>query len=160
MKKQELIDLSEQQRLLLDQLMDVIIGKNDLLTLVSGRWRVKDIMAHIFWYEKEMENLIRSMSLIGSEYWLLPTHERNEKIFQEYYEFSAEQIINEYQSSFRPMMDQVNELTENSMTNASVFDKMPLEWQPWELFAGNMFKHYEDHILQLQKRFEYITGEN
>ncbi len=44
LKKQELMDLSEESRKRLDNLMNIIIEKNDLLTLVTDIWRVRDVM--------------------------------------------------------------------------------------------------------------------
>ena len=160
MKKQELIGLSERTRSLLDKLIEKILDKHDLLTLVTDKWRVKDVMAHIFWYEKEIEKMIGPMTLQGSQYWVLPTHERNEKIFQDHYNQSEEEILEEYSGSFSSMMNQVNKLSENALSDPSFFNKMPSDWQPWKVFAGNMFKHYEDHITQLQNRFDYLSEFN
>ncbi|MFV2014088.1 MAG: ClbS/DfsB family four-helix bundle protein [Candidatus Heimdallarchaeota archaeon] len=160
MRKQVLIEISERKRSLLDKLMEKILEKNDLLTLVTDKWRVKDVMAHIFWYEKEIEKMIKLMTLEGSQYWLLPTHERNERIFQDYYNQSKKEMLKEYKESFSPMIDQLNQLSENAMIDPSLYNNMPPDWKPWKVFAGNMFKHYEDHITQLQNRFDYLSEFN
>jgi len=115
------------------------------------------VMAHILWYEKEIEKMIRDMALKGSQYWLLPTHVRNEKIFQDHYKHSEKSILEEYRLSFDPLMNRVNQLSENAVIDPSCFDNMPSDWQPWNVFAGNMFKHYDDHIVQLQNRFDYLS---
>ena len=31
------------------------------------------------------------------------------------------------------------------------FKNMPQEWRPWQLIAGNSFKHYEDHMPSLRE---------
>lgn len=156
MKKQELVDQSKIKRKELDFLITKIKENNDLSTLVANKWKVTDVLAHIFWHEKEMISLIENMSMEGSPYWLLPTHERNEKIFQDYKNTSLGEIVDEYNNSFQPMIKLLANLPENAMTDSSLFASMPSDWEPWIVFAGNMNKHYEDHISQLQKRFDYL----
>lgn len=157
MKVHELIDKSKKLRNSLDNLIYIIIERNDLFGLISNEWRVKDVLAHISWHEREMENLIKNMSLEGSEYWLLPLQERNEKIFQDYFDIGEKELLNEYKQSFLEMINQMKDMTSEAMTNPKLFDKMPLEWEPWKVIAGNTFEHYKDHIKQLQNSFEYLT---
>src|SRR4051812_25757537 len=48
-----------------------------------GNWSVKDVVAHVTWYEREMVDLLRERRLDGSDLWLLPHTERNEAIYRE-----------------------------------------------------------------------------
>ena len=48
---------------------------------VSGDWSLKDIIAHITWHEEQMVEVLEARALIGSEWWDLPTAERNAKIY-------------------------------------------------------------------------------
>jgi len=43
---------------------------------------VKDILAHIAWFEREMIGLLHQRTLAGSDLWNLPSDERNAVIFQ------------------------------------------------------------------------------
>jgi hypothetical protein len=156
MDKHEIINKSKDARSRLDEIIDILIERGDLLANVSKNWRVKDILVHIYWHEKEMLNLVKTMNLEGSPYWLLPTDERNEQIFQEFYDLEVEEIISEYKQAFPSMIDQILQLPEEATEDPSYFQNMPHDWQPWKVFAGNMFKHYEDHIIQLKKRFKYL----
>ncbi len=63
---------------LLDQINEVDMGKPG----VFGQWSIKDIIAHVTWYEKEMENMLRTKKLGGSELWELPPEQRDEAIYQ------------------------------------------------------------------------------
>ncbi|MHA2029815.1 MAG: hypothetical protein ACW99A_11060 [Candidatus Kariarchaeaceae archaeon] len=156
MEKEEISKMSKNSRSRLDALIDILIDREKLLSSVSGKWRVKDVLVHISWHEREMENLVKTMNLEGSPYWLLPTHERNDKIFQEFFDLNTEKIVQEYKQSFTDMMGQFSKLPSNATVNPTFFKNMPKDWQPWKVFAGNMFKHYEDHIVQLKNRFDFL----
>lgn len=157
MELREIIDKSTISRNSLDKLVELIIHNGDLLTKISNTWRVKDVLAHISWHEREMENLFKGMSLVGSEYWLLPLEERNDKIFQDYFDIDENTVLTEYKQSFPDMMVEMKKLPSEATTNPKLFDKMPLEWQPWVVVAGNTFDHYKDHIKQLESHFDYLN---
>ncbi len=157
MNLQEIINKSNVFRSSLDALIDTIILHEDLLTNISNTWRVKDVLAHISWHEREMQNLFKTMSLVGSDYWLLTLQERNEKIFQDYIDIKEKRVLKEYKHSFIDMMIEMKKIPSEATTDPKLFDKMPLEWEPWKVVAGNTFDHYEDHIKQLKNHFEYLN---
>src|SRR5512138_3325239 len=44
---------------------------------------IKDVIAHVTWYEREMVGLIEGRALAGSELWAKPTNERNALIYEQ-----------------------------------------------------------------------------
>ena len=44
---------------------------------VEGTWSVKDILAHVTWFEREMVGMLKSRTLAGSKLWELSQDERN-----------------------------------------------------------------------------------
>ena len=49
---------------------------------VVGEWSIKDIIAHVSWHEIEMIGVIKARKLVGSDWWNLPTDQRNQHIFE------------------------------------------------------------------------------
>jgi hypothetical protein len=45
-----------------------------------GEWSIKDIVAHLNWYDREMVGVLQARKLAGSEWWSLPLEERNRRI--------------------------------------------------------------------------------
>ena len=41
-------------------------------------------------------------------------------------------------------------LSDEDPNDPHCFKNMPQEWRPWQLIAGDSFKHYEDHMPSLR----------
>jgi len=118
---------------------------------VSGKWTMKDIIAHITWHEKEMVGLINAHALVGSDLWNLPTDERNAAIYKEIRDQPLEQVLAESAQFHQQLMDALPSLSDEDLVDASGFPNMPPDWQPWMLIAQNTYEHYEDHIQDVQR---------
>src|SRR5262249_54248648 len=53
------------------------------LPSAAGEWSVKDLIAHVTWFEREMVDLLRDRALAGSDLWMLPQDKRNAAIYAE-----------------------------------------------------------------------------
>jgi len=42
-------------------------------------------------------------------------------------------------------------LNDEDLNDPHRFKNMPREWRPWQLIAGNSFKHYEDHMPSIRQ---------
>src|SRR5438093_285996 len=62
---------------------------------VEGSLSVKDLIAHVTWYEREMIGLIEARRLAGSDLWSLSTNERNAIIFEQNRARQAQEILAE-----------------------------------------------------------------
>lgn len=114
-------------------------------------WSLKDIIAHITWFEKEMVGLINAHALVGSELWNLPTDERNAAIYEEVRDQPLEQVLAESAQVHQQLLDALPSLSDEDLTDPSGFPNMPPDWQPWMLIAQNTYEHYEDHIQDVQR---------
>ncbi len=52
-------------------------------SILAGKRNVKDIIAHITWHEAQMVKVMEARALVGSDWWELPTDERNANIHEE-----------------------------------------------------------------------------
>jgi DinB superfamily len=109
-------------------------------------WSVKDLIAHVSWYEREMVPVIRLRVFTGSEWWALPTDERNAMIYQQNRYRPLQEIIDEGQHSYSELLEAVQSLSDEDLNDPRRFRDMPEDWVPWQIIAGNSFEHYQDHL--------------
>lgn len=124
---------------------------------VNGRWSVKDIIAHIAWYEQEMVTLLTTRTLAGSPWWNLPPAARNARIYDQNRERPLPDVLAESQSVYQALLDAVNALDENALHDAGAFANMPSDWTPWQIVADSSYDHYEAHLPDLRALIESKT---
>jgi hypothetical protein len=117
---------------------------------IAGDTSIKDLIAHITWYEREMVNLLQSRILAGSELWNLPTDERNAAIYEINRDRSLSDIQSEAARVYQQLLAAAESLSDDELNNPSNFGDMPADWIPWKLIAGNAYEHYQQHTSDLQ----------
>jgi hypothetical protein len=116
----------------------------------SEGWGIKEIVAHITWYEAEMIKVLETRSLHGSDWWDLPLDKRNELIHQSYLTKTPRSVIDGENETYRKMMDLLELLSEHDLNDPGAFAGMPAEWKPWSVIASNTNEHYPEHIRQIK----------
>jgi uncharacterized damage-inducible protein DinB len=117
---------------------------------VAGKWSVKDVITHISWCESEIIPVLRTHVLAGSDFWNLSDDEGNEITYQKNKDRPLHDIVNEERQAYTTLLEVVQQLRDEDLNDPHCFKNMPQEWIPWELIAGNSFKHYEDHMPSLR----------
>ena len=117
---------------------------------VEGDWSVKDIIAHVTWYEREMLGVLRERALIGSGLWNLPLDQRNATIFEQNKHRALDDVLEESRQVFPQLLELAAGLSDEELNDPRRFSGMPEEWLPWELVAGNSYTHYPDHIASIR----------
>ena len=121
----------------------------------AGEWSIKDVIAHITWHEREMVGMIQAHALVGSDLWQLPLDERNAEIFREHKDRPLQDVLEEAPVVYQQFLEAVGTLSEEDVTDPRRFPGMPLEWEPWQVIAGNSYEHYEQHLQDLAR---FATG--
>jgi hypothetical protein len=116
----------------------------------SGEMSVKDMLAHITWHEAQMIGVIEQMALAGSPWWGLPTDERNAHIYAANRDRSWEDVLAEAQQVYPSVYAALQALPEAAFADATLYREMPPDWEPWQVYAGNTFEHYEHHLADLR----------
>ncbi len=145
MDKAEVIGLVRAERALWN---DLLAQLSDELMMKPGPddgWSGKDILAHVMWYEREMIGMLRSRALIGSDLWALPVDERNAGVHEEIEDLTLQEVRAEADRVFPELMEQLELLPEEAYGESAHFEHMPSEWAPWDVIAGNTFRHYPEH---------------
>ena len=67
----------------------------------TGKWSVKDVIAHVMWGERELAPVMRAHVVAGSELWDLSDDERNEIWYQQNRERPLQEIMSEEQQNLQ-----------------------------------------------------------
>ena len=116
----------------------------------AGKWSVKDVIAHVAWCESEIVPVLRTHVLAGSDFWNLSEDEGNEITYQHNKDRPLHDIVNEERQAYTALLEVVQQLRDEDLNDPHCFKNMPQEWRPWQLIAGDSFKHYEDHMPSLR----------
>lgn len=116
----------------------------------AGTWSVKDVIAHIASGESDIVPVLRTHDLAGSDLLNLSNDERNEIEYQQNKNRPLNDIVNEERQAYTALLEVVQRLSDEDLNDPRCFKNMPEEWRPWQLIAGDSFKHYEDHMPSLR----------
>ena len=117
---------------------------------VEGTWSVKDILAHVTWFEREMVGMLQTRTLAGSKLWELPQDERNRIIFEQNHASPLTVIRSESNSVHEDLLLLLQLCSDEELNQAARFESMPLDWMPAEVLASNTYEHYRDHTTAIQ----------
>ena len=151
MDKTTFINTLEQSRAEWEALLAQVDEEWMLQPGAAGKWSVKDVIAHVTWYEREMIPLMRMHMLADSELWELSNEERNEIVYQQNRDRPLQEILHEGQQAYADLLEAAQALSDEDLNNPHRFKQMPEDWVPWQIFAGNSFEHYQDHVTSLRQ---------
>jgi uncharacterized damage-inducible protein DinB len=120
----------------------------------SENWALKDIIAHVTWYERQMVGVLQARTLVGSDLWDLPHNERNKTIFEENKHRPLNEVKREAQEVYKQLFEVLGTLSDEELVNSRKFSDMPEDWVPWKVIADNSFNHYHQHMPEVQAWLE------
>jgi len=121
---------------------------------VAGEWSVKDVVAHLMWYEREMVGVLTAHALAGSDLWDLPGDERNGVLFEQNRQRLLGDVLAEARQVFDRLLVAMRSLSDEDLVDPGRFRDMPADWVPWQILAGNTYEHYRDHLPALRAWLE------
>lgn len=140
------------------------IGYTRRMTLkgVSGKWSIKDILAHILAYEQyiadRMNEILHDETYVPcktqnaldaflDEYGypdfgspLLDDEGPNEWVTEKYHNVSLEEVIAQELQAFASIIASFEKMPEDMLNRHSLFERV----------ANNTYKHYHEHILEIK----------
>ncbi len=127
---------------------------------VSGDWSLKDIIAHITWHEEQMVEVIEARALVGSEWWELPTPDRNARIYEEYKSTPLQDVLDDARATHQQLVHWIGTLTDEDLNGSASFEGMPPDWLLGEILAQNAFLHYGDHAAAVSRWLTELENGN
>lgn len=126
---------------------------------VAGDWSVKDIVAHVAWYEREMVGLARQRSLAGaSPLWEIETDRRNTLLRDEQRGRAPDAVLAEAREIHAQAVAALATLADEDLADPGRFAGMPADWVPWRVIAGNTHEHYRAHAPALRAWLDRAGG--
>jgi hypothetical protein len=122
---------------------------------VEGEWSVKDIIAHVTFYERWITQWLqaaaRGEALARTEISKLDTDQRNAKIYRENRGWPFPDVLLASRQAFQQLLESVQALPEAAFTDPGRFEQFVTPyWQDnppfWECIAGDSYDHYLEHI--------------
>ena len=150
MTKAEFLDILRRERARWTELLAQL--PDDRLTQpgAAGHWSVKDVIAHVTWGEQEMLGVLQNHALVGSDLWNVSEPERNAAVFEQNRDRSLEDVRTEAEQVYQQLVAALETLSDEDLNDPSRYADMPAEWVPWQLLAGNTYRHYQEHMPDLQ----------
>jgi len=149
MDKNEILERTEREYAAWQTLVSRLDDRQITRQPVLENWTVKDLIAHITWYEEQMVIVLQSRALSGSDLWGIPTSERNQVIYAEYKDLPLAEVRAHAARVHTALVELLESLTADDLVDPAHFPGMPADWQPWQLLAENIWEHYAEHIPQL-----------
>ena len=153
MKKADFISNVYAARQEFNSIVDGLTVDQMLQPGVCGEWSVKDLVAHIAWYEREMISVLETHALTGSDLWDLTLEQRNAAIYAVNKDRLLRDVLTEARLVSVDLVRLLPTLSEADLNDASGFPGMPFDWQPWQVIASNTYEHYADHLGEIRKVF-------
>ncbi len=120
----------------------------------AGYWSVKDVIAHVAWFEREMVGMIRARALEGSELWDLDQDARNAVVYEQNRDRPLDDVLSEARQVYAELLPLLEGMSDEEYADPSRFRGMPPGWAPWSVIAGNTWEHYEAHIPAIRAALE------
>lgn len=139
---------------------------------VSGKWSIKDILAHIFAYEQYIADRMNEI-LHGEEYApcrtqnaldafldqygypdfgspLLDDDTPNDWIIEKYKNVSLDDVVSQEIQAFTAIISSLEKLPEDILIRHNLYDRV----------ANNTFRHYREHIADIRRWLKSSAAQN
>lgn len=124
------------------------IGPNRMeIPGVEGTWSVKELVAHLTWYERAVVDGARQITNTGTFTRAndgLGMDERNTRIAAESRARSVDDVLAEADDVFTQLLQVIASCPDDLLNNAKLLG-LPDDVPPWMRVANNSYLHYQQH---------------
>ena len=120
---------------------------------LAGGWSIKDLIAHITWYELQIVLLLQPHSGPGPArdwLWACAVQKRNAILFTADRTRQIADVRAEAREAHEQLIAAVEALTAANIRTPQRFPGMPHAWQPWQFIARHSYEHYAEHIPEVR----------
>ena len=142
-RKTEILEQVSATHLLLEAHLSALSEAQMLQPGVNGQWTVKDVLAHVTWWEQHLlhrlktgqDNLFQEGISMQAA-----TDRANESIYAANRSRPLAEILEEFQASYQQVLTALEALSEEDVSQAEIYD----------IIAWDTFRHYPEHTAMLQ----------
>jgi uncharacterized damage-inducible protein DinB len=147
MRKTDILEHISATHLLLEVHFSALSDAKMLQQGINGEWTVKDLLAHITWWEQHLLRRLRTgrddlyqegMSMQAV------TDRANDEIFAANQSRSLADILEDFHVSYQQVLAAVEALPEEAVAQAEIYDAI----------AWDTFQHYPEHTAMLRRWIE------
>ncbi len=146
MKKAELLDSIQSRRREWNETLAEVAEERMLESGVAGEWSIKDVIAHVTWWDTQTADMLQTKTLSNVKLWQMPQDVRNDAIYIENRDRPLDEIRQESGAAFLWLIASIESLGEDDLTDPSRYRQMPAEWTPWRVIVANTYAHYYQHL--------------
>jgi hypothetical protein len=146
LKKAELLNSIRSRRREWDEALAEVAEERMLLPGASGEWSIKDVIAHVTWWDSQTADMLQTKTLSNVKLWQMPQDVRNDAVYIENRDWPLDEIRQESGAAFLWLIASIESLQEDDLTDPSRYLQMPAEWTPWRVVVANSYAHYYQHI--------------
>ena len=149
MTKERLLDLVQSRRAEWDALVALVPRERMTEPGVAGHWSVKDIIAHLTYYERWFADRLHE-ELVGQRY--TPNEldmmgdARNDIVYEQTRDQPLEMVLDESRAAFERLIAGITAHSEAFLTEPQQFEGPPQPMIIWQMLAGDVYDHYPQHI--------------
>lgn len=146
-------ELLERMRSTRQELEAVLAGlpPADLLEPgVAADWSVKDMLAHLAWYEREEAAYYGATGEPESPWWSEPQDIRNELMVAASRSSSLDHVLAELRAARQRMVALVESLTDDELGDPDRFPDTTTERPPWLAIATHTYLHDQEHLAMIR----------
>ena len=137
-----------------DLTIDSVLAKSVENVRISQKWFLKDVIAHITWYERELLDALVKKSTAESKFWNMDVEERNEMIFAKTQDLTLTDLLAESKKAFENLVKKIETISEDDL-NSDIYIKRKQGTRiTHDLIGGITFWHYEEHEDALIDKFD------
>lgn len=151
MKKSELVERMRATRVEFESLLAELEPDQMTRSGVAGVWSVKDMLAHIAWYQREEAELFGETGVEASPLWEVPQEPRNEILFEQNRERPLDTVLTEFRQVFEKLQAVVERLSDEDLTTPGRFPGTSAERPPWRAIAIHSYDHDREHIEMIRR---------
>jgi hypothetical protein len=159
--KAELLNLVQTERADLETGLGGLTEEQMVQSGVEGEWSIKDILAHLAFWERRMLYLIETAARGEHPQSLGDEGEdgdaRIDRVNQENFvanqDRSLSEVLADYQHTFQLVLELLGTLSDEDLSESGRISQM-LGGSVTELIAGDTYEHYQEHGKTIRVWFE------
>jgi hypothetical protein len=155
MTKQQLIATLRERRMAWDATMARVPSQRMAEPGVDGTWSVKDIVAHLGYYERwyadRMGEMLRGERYEPNELDRLHYEDRNVRVYEQNRDRPADELLRESREAFERLIAAVEAHDESFLIEPQGFEGAPGPQFVWKMLRGDVYDHYGPHIAAVER---------
>lgn len=145
LKGQTLLKKMKHHRRHWERTLDLIIEKGLENTPVSQKWFLRDVVAHVLWYETELLSALERQSIIDSDFWNMEVEARNDMIYLETQSRALDELREDSQTIFLGLLKKIESISDEDLNSDTYIKRRKGTRVTHDFIGGITFWHWEEH---------------